>query len=89
MWRLAEEMTVKRIRTQRPRARRERPWREVLPPGPRDPDVVWAKALARGERPRQQVTGRAVTVPQPADANGLTVSGPVVKSQPAPTEITR
>ncbi len=49
MWRLAEEMTVKRIRTQRPRARRERPWREVLPPGPRDPDVVWAKALARGD----------------------------------------
>jgi hypothetical protein len=38
---------VKRIRIDRPRARHDRPWREVLPPGPRDPDVVRAKALAR------------------------------------------
>ena len=38
---------MKRIRTQRPRARRERPGREALPPDPRDPDIVRAKALAR------------------------------------------
>jgi hypothetical protein len=43
-----EEMTVKRIRMDRRRTRRERPWREILPPDPRDPDVVRAKALARG-----------------------------------------
>jgi hypothetical protein len=41
-------MTVKRIRIQRPRVRRERDWDEALPPDPRDPDVVRAKALARG-----------------------------------------
>jgi hypothetical protein len=43
--------TVERIRIHRPRVRRERPWHEVLPPDPRDPDVVRAKALARaGDR---------------------------------------
>jgi hypothetical protein len=42
---------MKRIRVQRPRARRERDWGEALPPDPRDPDVVRAKALARaGDR---------------------------------------
>ena len=56
-WRPAEEMTVKQIRIERPRARREHPGREVLPPDPRDPDVVRAKALARGRKPRRQVTG--------------------------------
>jgi hypothetical protein len=44
---MAEEMTVKRIRIQKPRARRERCRREALPPDPRDADVVRAKALAR------------------------------------------
>lgn len=39
---------MKRIRIQKPRARRERPWSEALPPDPRDPDIVRAKALARG-----------------------------------------
>jgi len=38
---------MKQIRIHRPRVRRERPWHEVLPPDPRDPDVVRAKALAR------------------------------------------
>jgi len=37
---------MKRIRIQRPRARRERDWGEALPPDPRDPDVVRVKALA-------------------------------------------
>jgi hypothetical protein len=49
-------MTVKQIRIDRPRAPRERPWPEVLPPDPRDPDVVWAKALARAAKSRQKVT---------------------------------
>lgn len=54
---------MKQTRIQRPRARRERPWREALPPDPRDPDVVRAKALARSGHPRRQVPGRAVPVP--------------------------
>jgi hypothetical protein len=54
---------VKRICIQRTRARRERLGREALPPDPRDPDVVRAKALARAGYPRRQVTGRAATVP--------------------------
>jgi hypothetical protein len=42
---------VQQIRIHRPRVRRERPWHEVLPSDPRDPDVVRAKALARaGDR---------------------------------------
>ena len=49
-----EEMrTVERIRFHRPRVRHERPWHGVLPPGPRDPDVVRAKAVApTSPRPR-------------------------------------
>jgi hypothetical protein len=38
---------MKRIRIERRRVRSERPWLEVLPPDPRDPDIVRAKALAR------------------------------------------
>jgi len=38
---------MKRIRIERPKTRRERPRREVLPLDPRDPHVVWAKALRR------------------------------------------
>jgi len=41
------EMTVKRIRIDKPRIRHERPGTEDLPADPRDPDVVRAKALAR------------------------------------------
>jgi hypothetical protein len=42
---------VQQIRNRRPGVRREHPWPEVLPPDPRDPDVVRAKALARaGDR---------------------------------------
>lgn len=42
-----KEMTVKRIRINRRGTQRERPWLEDLPPDPRDPDVVRAKALVR------------------------------------------
>jgi len=38
---------MKRIRTGRPRIRRERAWTEDPPTDPRDADVVRAKALAR------------------------------------------
>jgi hypothetical protein len=38
---------MKRIWKERPKARRERTWLEVLPLDPRDPDVLRAKALAR------------------------------------------
>ena len=57
---------MKQIRIERPRAGREHPGREVFPADPWDPDVVRAKALARGRRSRREVTGRAVTVPRPA-----------------------
>ena len=37
---------MKRIRIQRPRVRHERPWLDVLPLDPRDPDIDRAKAVA-------------------------------------------
>jgi len=79
---MAEEMTVKQIRIHKPRARRERSWREALPPDPRDPDVVRAKALARARQPRQRVTSHAVAVPRPADAGEFSPSGPVTDGLP-------
>jgi hypothetical protein len=57
-WRVIEEIAVKRIRIDRPRARRERPRYEVLPADPRDPDVVRAKTLARTAHPSQEVTSK-------------------------------
>jgi hypothetical protein len=42
-----QETTVKRIRIDKPRIRRDRGWLEVLPADPRDPDVIRVKALAR------------------------------------------
>ena len=50
--------TVQRIRIHWPRVRRERPWHEVLPPGPRDPDVVRAKAVARTVAETARVTAK-------------------------------
>jgi hypothetical protein len=44
-----KEMTVKRIRLDKPGIRHERPGTEDLPADPRDPDVVRAKALARSQ----------------------------------------
>ncbi len=41
---------MKPIRTQKPRVRGGRPWLEVLPVDPREPDVVRAKALAVAHR---------------------------------------
>jgi hypothetical protein len=42
---------MQRIRFQRPKVRRTRPWREVLAPDPRDPEVLRAKSLGRAARP--------------------------------------
>jgi hypothetical protein len=54
---------MQRIRIDRRRIRRERPWHEVLPPDPRDLDVVRAKALARA---RDRAGGRtAGQLPSP------------------------
>ena len=51
----AREMrNVQQIRHRRPRARRERPGPDVLPPEPYDPDVTRAKALARKRPPAAQ-----------------------------------
>jgi hypothetical protein len=49
---------MQRIRIQRPNRRRGHSWREVLPPDPRDPQVLRAKALGRAAHPDQQVTRR-------------------------------
>ena len=51
--------SMKRIRTVRPRIRRERPWLEDLPADPRDPDVARAKALARARLTGSSRTNRA------------------------------
>ena len=42
---------MKRIRIQRPKARRQRPGRAVLPPDPRDPEILRTKALGRSTHP--------------------------------------
>ena len=68
---------MQQIRIQRPRARRERPCQEALPPDPRDPDVVRAKALARagdragGSTARQSLGGHARVVASLAAAAAL------------------
>jgi hypothetical protein len=41
---------MKRIRAGRPGIRRKRAWTEEMSAGPRDPDVVRAKALTRARR---------------------------------------
>ena len=44
---------MKRIRIHKPRVRGGRPWQEVLPLDPRDPEIVRAKDSAhRRPRPR-------------------------------------
>jgi hypothetical protein len=54
-------------RIRRPGVRHERSWPEGLPPDPRDPDVVGAKALARAAtqlaewRAADCSTSRAIT----------------------------
>jgi hypothetical protein len=50
---------MKRVRIERPRVRREPWWREDLPPGPLDPEVVQAKALTRARQTRYELTGPA------------------------------
>ena len=47
---------MKRIRIVRPKAQRERPWREALPLDPRDPGILRAKTLGRSAHPHQEVT---------------------------------
>jgi hypothetical protein len=47
---------MQRIRIQRPKRRRQQPWREVLPLDPRDPEVLRAKTQGRTARAHQEVT---------------------------------
>jgi len=63
---------VQQIRTRRPSARRERPWHdsEALPPDPRDPDVVRAKALARAGYRAGRTPASQSPSPQPAPTAG-------------------
>jgi hypothetical protein len=52
---------MKRVRVQRPKRKRERPWLEALTAEPRDPDIVRAKALARSpSRTSRGDSGRRV-----------------------------
>ncbi len=62
---------MQRIGIHRHRVRRERPWHEVLPPGPRDPDVVGAKALARAGGRAGGRTARLSRSPRPAEMAGF------------------
>jgi hypothetical protein len=48
---------MKRIRTQRPKVRRDRPWLKVLPLDPPDPDVLPAK-LGRSAQPHEEATSK-------------------------------
>jgi len=61
---------VQQIRMHRQRARRERPWQEALPPDPRDPDVVRAKALTRAGDRAGGTTARQSRSSRPAAAAG-------------------
>ena len=61
---------MQQIRIHRPRTRRERRWPEVVPPDPRDPDVVRAKALARAGDRAGGSTPRQSPSPGPAEASG-------------------
>ena len=61
---------MQRIRIHQPKVRRERPWHDVLPPDPRDPDVVRAKALARAGDRAGRRTARQSHSPQPAETAG-------------------
>jgi hypothetical protein len=55
------------LRPDRLRVRRERPWHEALPPGPQEPDVVRAKALARaGGRAGGRTAGQSRS-PRPTE----------------------
>jgi hypothetical protein len=45
--RLGQEISMKRIRIEKPKRRRAHRWTEDLPLDPRDPDICRAKALAR------------------------------------------
>ena len=67
-WPTGEMRTVQQIRIHRPRARREHSWQEALPPDPRDPDLVRAKALARAGGRAGSRTARQSHSPRPAAA---------------------
>ena len=41
---------MQQIRVKKTKSQGERPWREILPLDPRDPDVVRIKAAARARR---------------------------------------
>jgi hypothetical protein len=61
---------MQQIRIHRPKVRRERPWHDVLPPDPRDPDVVRAKALTRAGDRAGGRTARPSPSPPPAETAG-------------------
>jgi hypothetical protein len=48
---------VRRIRIEKPKPRLDRPWLEVLPLDPRDPDVVRVKVVDREGKERTKTEG--------------------------------
>jgi hypothetical protein len=46
---------MRRIRSQRPNSKRERRWLQVLPPGPRDHDIVRPRRLPARADPKEDM----------------------------------
>jgi hypothetical protein len=63
---MAAGRVMRRIRAGRPGIRRERVWTEEMPAGPRDPDVVRAKALTRARRTGSSRASQAQQAPSRA-----------------------
>jgi hypothetical protein len=78
---------MKQIRIERPRIRREHPGREVLPRDARDPDVVRAKALARGRKLRRHSPGETARSLSTGPVLGVAAGTKVVSTlRSSPTE---
>ena len=71
---------MKRIRTHRPKARRERPGHEALPPGPRDPGIVRGASAVSGGSPGDEGAKLAAGLGGAATCAGRGFSGGIASS---------
>ena len=71
---------MKRIRTHRPKARRERPGREALPPGPRDPGIGRGARAVLGGSPGDEGAKLAAGLGAAATGDGRGSSGGIASS---------
>ena len=76
---------MNRIRIHQPRARHEPAWHEVLPPDPRDPDVVRAKVVLRAAGLCKEYGKGASTRPNPASIRTQNPIPRAAATAPAPT----